>query len=187
RRLQNEFRNVPAKYSKLKGSRLMLLTKKCNQRTYWEAYGYEEKLARLQALLAEFPDLCEVFDALQEYHFICTADTEPIRRLRLTEWINKYLSSEVEEVRDAAKTVQNWKENILNSFTHGITNGPVEALNNQIKRLKKISCGVHDFEGFRKRILLCFGTTSFVRNQYTIFGEKHAHKISIKKEDLSHD
>ncbi|MCD8336907.1 MAG: ISL3 family transposase [Lachnospiraceae bacterium] len=187
RRLQNEFRNIPAKYSKLKDSRLMLLTKECSQRTYWEAYGYEEKLARLQTLLAEFPDLCEVFDALQEYHFICAVDTEPIRRLKLTEWINKYLSSEVGEVRDAAKTVENWKENILNSFTHGITNGPVEALNNQIKRLKKISCGVHDFESFRKRILLCFGTTSFVRNQYTIFGEKHAQKISIKKEDLDHD
>ncbi|MCC8080536.1 MAG: ISL3 family transposase [Lachnospiraceae bacterium] len=187
RRLQNEFRNDPAKYAKLKDSRLMLLTKECNQRTYWEAYGYEKKLARLQTLLAEFPDLCEVFDAMQEYHFICTADMEPIRRLRLAERINKYLSSDVEEVRIAAKTVRNWKENILNSFTYNITNGPVEALNSQIKRLKKISCGVHDFDNFRKRILLCFGSTSFVRNQYTIFGEKRAHKISIKKEDLNHD
>lgn len=187
RRLQNEFRNVPAKYSKLKDSRLMLLTKECNQRTYWESVGYEEKLARLQELLSEFPDLCEVFDALHEYHYICTQDTEAIRKLLLNEWINKYLSSDVQEVRDAAKTVQNWKENILNSFTCGVTNGPVEALNNQIKRLKKISCGVHDFENFRKRILLCFGTTGFVDNQFTIFGEKRARKISIKKEDLNHD
>jgi len=187
RRLQNEFRSDPGKYSKLKDSRLMLLTKEYNQRTYWEAYGYEEKLARLQALLAEFPDLCEVFDALHEYHFIRTVETEPIRRLKLTEWIGKYLSSDVPEVRAAAKTVQNWEENILNSFKYSVTNGPVEALNSQIKRLKKISCGVHDFESFRKRILLCFGTTSFERNQYTIFSEKRAHKISIKKEDLEHD
>lgn len=187
RRLQNEFRHNTVKYAKLKDSRLMLLTKECNQRLYWESAGYVEKLARLQELLAEFPDLCEVFDAMQEYHVICKTDTEPIRRLRLTEWIDKYMSSDVEEVRNAAKSVRNWKENILNSFIYNISNGPVEALNSQIKRLKKISCGVHDFESFRKRILLCFGTTGFVDNQFTIFGEKRSRKITIKKEDLNHD
>lgn len=174
RRLQNGFRdNDEDMYKLLKSSKHILLTKEAHKELYWGPDPGDSRCGnRLRTLLETFPDLSEAYGALQEFHCLSDEELEPLRRLALTEWIDRYTSSEVPELRDAACTIRRWKKYILNSFRYGKSNGPCEGLNNRIKSLKRVSYGVHDFENFRKRILLTNGLVKFSDVQYTIFGEK---------------
>ena len=61
--------------------------------------------------------------------------------------------SNVPEFDECSKTIKNWENYILNSFTCPYTNGFTEGCNNKIKVLKRNSYGVRNFERFRSRIL----------------------------------
>ena len=52
------------------------------------------------------------------------------------------------------KTYRNFEENILNYFTHRMSSGPVEGLNNKIKVIKRRGFGFRNVVNFAKRIFL---------------------------------
>ena len=74
----------------------------------------------------------------------------------MDEWISSALDSEIKPLVDCAKTMMNWKKEILDSFTTSCTNGFIEGCNNKIKVLKRISYGCRNFRRFRNRILHIF-------------------------------
>ncbi|HHZ06993.1 MAG TPA: transposase [Clostridiales bacterium] len=55
-----------------------------------------------------------------------------------------------------AKTMLNWQDRILSSFTAPVTNGFTEGCNNKIKVLKRNAYGFRNFKRFRNRILHMF-------------------------------
>ena len=57
-------------------------------------------------------------------------------------------------VNQLGRTIRKWATPIANWCTAGVSNGPTEAPNNLIKRLKRIACGYPDFDNYRTRILL---------------------------------
>lgn len=68
------------------------------------------------------------------------------------------------QMMKARRTIQKVYTEILNSFTYGFSNGPVEGMNNKIKVIKRIGYGFRNFENFRQRILIAFKNSFFAMN-----------------------
>lgn len=61
------------------------------------------------------------------------------------------------EVQRLGKTIRRWFDKICNYHLAKVTNGPTEALNNLIKRIKRIGFGFRSFKNYRVRALLYAG------------------------------
>ena len=97
----------------------------------------------------------------------------------MSEWLEKYTSCSIPEVKSAANTVRHYRGYIQNSLKYHKSNSTAEGRNRAIKEIKRNSYGQHSFENFRRRILLAFGPTHFVKKTYTVFDEKRATKENL--------
>ncbi|HVA08026.1 MAG TPA: transposase, partial [Acidimicrobiales bacterium] len=61
------------------------------------------------------------------------------------------------EVQKLGRTIKKWFDKIANYHLARVSNGPTEALNNLIKRIKRIGFGFRNFENYRIRALLYAG------------------------------
>ena len=61
------------------------------------------------------------------------------------------------EVQRLGRTLHRWFDKICNYHLAKVTNGPTEALNNLVKRIKRIGFGFRNFENYRIRALLYAG------------------------------
>jgi transposase len=61
------------------------------------------------------------------------------------------------EIQKLGRTLKAWFEKIANFHLARVSNGPTEALNNLIKRIKRIGFGFRNFENYRIRALLYAG------------------------------
>lgn len=61
------------------------------------------------------------------------------------------------ELQRLGRTIERWFEKICNWHKARVTNGPTEALNNLIKRIKRIGFGFRNFANYRIRALLYAG------------------------------
>lgn len=61
------------------------------------------------------------------------------------------------EVRSLGRTLARWFDEITNWHKAFVSNGPTEAVNNLIKRIKRIGFGFRSFEHYRIRVLLYAG------------------------------
>lgn len=172
RRYQHEFqeKGETENYKKVKNLIRLLKTKQDNQSLYWGPRT-NENLKRLDDAFAIAPDLKEAYDALQYYHDIAASFPYSTQFEELTEWIKLYTSSEIEEIHSAACTIRHWRGYIQNSWKYGKSNGLCEGFNNKVKVLKRASFGLHNFEIFRKRILLTCGKIKLTHDPATIFDE----------------
>ncbi len=119
-----------------------------------------------------FPELVEAYCAVQDFHILRNEPTPVHKRAALIDWINKYAVSSVPEVAKLAQRIYRWRLEIYNTWQFKKSNSPAEGLNDSIKVLKRVAYGHHDFDNFRKRILLCFGPVKLVRKTISISREK---------------
>ena len=61
------------------------------------------------------------------------------------------------EVRSLGRTLLRWKEQIAAWHRAHVSNGPTEAANNLIKRIKRVAFGFTNFRNYRVRVLLYAG------------------------------
>ena len=61
------------------------------------------------------------------------------------------------EVQRLGRTISKWFDKLCNYHLAKVSNGPTEALNNLIKRIKRIGFGFRNFENYRIRALLYAG------------------------------
>jgi len=61
------------------------------------------------------------------------------------------------EVRSLGRTLARWFSEITNWHKASVSNGPTEAVNNLIKRIKRIGFGFRSFAHYRIRVLLYAG------------------------------
>ena len=61
------------------------------------------------------------------------------------------------EVRQLGRTIVRWRHQIVAWHRAHVTNGPTEAVNNLIKRVKRVAFGMTRFRNFRIRVLLYAG------------------------------
>ncbi|MGO9334051.1 MAG: ISL3 family transposase, partial [Acidimicrobiales bacterium] len=61
------------------------------------------------------------------------------------------------EIQKLGQTLRRWFDKLCNYHLAKVSNGPTEALNNLIKRIKRIGFGFRNFENYRIRALLYAG------------------------------
>jgi transposase len=61
------------------------------------------------------------------------------------------------ELRSMGGTLRRWRDQILNWHITGASNGPTEALNLLIKKIKRVGHGFRNFNNYRLRVLLYTG------------------------------
>jgi transposase len=65
--------------------------------------------------------------------------------------------SHPDEVRSLGRTLRRWRDQILAWHDASVSNGPTEAINNLIKRIKRVGFGFRKFTHYRIRVLLYTG------------------------------
>jgi transposase len=84
-------------------------------------------------------------------------DRDNAQRL-LHKWLVHCADSNVPELHRLAKTIDAWREEFLAYFsTGGVSNGPTEAMNLLIKKIKRVGHGFRNFDNYRLRLLLHCG------------------------------
>ena len=77
---------------------------------------------------------------------------------RLYGWTVFCIDSGVAEIARLARTITTWREEFLAYFSAGrISNGPTEAVNLLIKKIKRVGHGFRNFSNYRLRLLLHCG------------------------------
>lgn len=95
-------------------------------------------------------------DLRQVYRAQGRADAEQ----RLHRWLTFCANSTVPELHRLAGTIDSWREELLAYFdTGGISNGPTEATNLLIKKVKRSGHGFRNLNNYRLRLLLHCGVT----------------------------
>jgi transposase len=61
------------------------------------------------------------------------------------------------EVRRLGRTIKRWRDQIVAWHRSHVTNGPTEAINNLVKRVKRVAFGMRRFRNYRIRALLYAG------------------------------
>jgi transposase len=129
----------------IKGTRWLWLKAKGNlkrkeQYTLAEIMKVNRRLQRAYVLKEDF----EAFYASED-------STEAAKFLKA--WTRRCNQSRLEPFLALAKRLNRWADGILSYFTHRITNGISEGINNLIKVIKRKAYGFGDFEYFRLKIL----------------------------------
>jgi transposase len=78
-------------------------------------------------------------------------------RRRLERFYAHSRRADVVELRRLATTVHRWEHEILGWHHTGLSNGPTEAMNLLIKKIKRVGHGFRNFENYRLRLLLHCG------------------------------
>jgi transposase len=82
----------------------------------------------------------------------------PDAHRRLHDVLARCVFSDVPELLRLARTLDAWREELLAYFTTGgVSNGPTEAINLLIKRIKRVGFGFRNFRNYRLRLLLHCG------------------------------
>jgi transposase len=67
--------------------------------------------------------------------------------------LDRMATSTLPEIKTLRKTLMKWKNEILNYFATGLTNGRTEGFNNLAKLLQKRAFGFRSFANYRLRLL----------------------------------
>ena len=111
-------------------------------------YDLREKLLDIDEELKMSYQLKELFLDITHH-----ATYENVKN-QLINWISLVREQNIEEMNEAANTIENWLEYICNSFIDKrFSNGFTEGLNNKIKVIKRVGFGYKDFDFFRLRLL----------------------------------
>ncbi len=89
--------------------------------------------------------------------FYRTSDPDEARRLLKELQAHCVRRAMPPEVQRLGRTIRDWFDKICNYHLARVSNGPTEALNNLIKRIKRIGFGFRNFENYRIRALLYAG------------------------------
>ena len=66
--------------------------------------------------------------------------------------------ADIPELTRLARTIDSWRPELLAYFdTAGVSNGPTEAINLLIKKIKRVGHGFRNFDNYRLRLLLYCG------------------------------
>lgn len=97
--------------------------------------------------------------------------------------IKQFRYSQIEEMKEVADTLNNWKKEILNLFVwvknRKISNGPIDGKNYYIKKIIYNGNGMQNFERTRNKIL-------YSQNKYEKYdlNIEYNDSIKIKSDDL---
>lgn len=115
---------------------------------------------KLDDVLEEHLDLSYAYFLKELFRDVYKAPDYDTGEALLEEWIQLAWSSPFTAFHQVAKTIENWKPQILQYFLTPFTNGRIEGTNHKIKNIKRRAYGFRNLERFRLRVFLeCTGKT----------------------------
>lgn len=124
--------------------------------------GAEAHTTRSYARLLAGLDACDpnrevaaAWIAAQELRHVYAAPDLARARARLHRFYWACADTDVPELHRLGRTIAAWQDQLLAYFS----NGPTEAVNLLIKRVKRVGFGFRNFANYRLRLLLHCGTT----------------------------
>ena len=143
------FENGDTKKQLLARSRYLLFKTK----TKWK----ESQKRRADILFREYPDLKDAYNLSMMFRNIYeTSKSKLEAEKRFFEWSNKIKEKNFPSFVNAAESILNHKETILNFFINRTTNALAENFNSKIKAFRAIFRGVTDIDFFIYRLTLIF-------------------------------
>lgn len=98
--------------------------------------------------------------ACQELRHVYGAPDLDRARRRLLRFYQACADPGIPELERLGRTISAWQPQLLARFTTaGVSNGPTEAVNLLIKRIKRVGFGFRSFDNYRLRLLLHCGVT----------------------------
>src|SRR3954447_6496338 len=96
--------------------------------------------------------------AAQALRLIFTCRSRYAAEQHLHRWLTHCAEHNIPELRRLAGTIDAWRAELLAYFdTGGVSNGPTEAMNSLIKKIKRVGHGFRNFNNYRLRLLLNCG------------------------------
>jgi transposase len=93
--------------------------------------------------------------AAQDLRLIYQASDRTQAEQRLHRWLTFCADSDIPELHRLAGTIDSWRNELLAYFdTGGVSNGPTEATNLLIKKVKRSGHGFRNIDNYRLRLLL---------------------------------
>jgi transposase len=103
--------------------------------------------------LDHHPKLREIYHFKEAIHGLYRCRGYNRAKRALVAILDRMAASELKEIQRLRKTLMKWKNEILNYFATGITNGRTEGFNNLAKLLQKRAFGFKSFKNYRLRLL----------------------------------
>ena len=113
---------------------------------------YFERRALYQWLDA-YPKLKELYHFKEALHGLYRCRGYDRARRALVGLLDRMARSQLVEIKRLRGTLMKWKNEILNYFVTGLTNGRTEGFNNLAKLLQKRAFGFKSFKNYRLRLL----------------------------------
>jgi transposase len=96
--------------------------------------------------------------AAQELRLLYREPSRDRAERRLLRWFTTIADHQIPELVRLARTLDAWRTELLAYFdTGGVSNGPTEAVNGLIKKVKRVGHGYRNFANYRLRLLLHCG------------------------------
>jgi transposase len=115
-------------------------------------------LAGLDAGDTTDEQLARTWVAAQELRLIYHAADRDRAQQGLYRWLAYCADADVPELTRLARTIDSWHAEFLAYFDTGrVSNGPTEAVNLLIKKIKRVGHGFRNFDNYRLRLLLHCG------------------------------
>lgn len=140
----------------LKGCRWIMLKKDLTRK----------QKRKLQEVIEENQNIAKAMLLKEAFSAFYEAETGEEALKVLEEWTEQCEESALKPFKKLAKRLNRWKDGILAYFTHKITNGMSEGINNKIKVIKRRSYGFHDVDYFFLKILKATGFIPDMREVY---------------------
>ena len=113
------------------------------------------RINRLHQMLNLSSELRDAYNLKEEFFRITINIKAENAKKELQIWINRCRNSGIPEMITVSNTIENWLEEIVNSFKNDkYNNGFTEANNNVIDKIIAVSYGYKNFEFFRLRTLV---------------------------------
>jgi transposase len=114
----------------------------------------KKKLARA-FLLA--PQLKVIYEHKEKFRLIFNQRlTREQGEIALNQWIEEAKKMKNKHLDKFLHMLNDWKEYVLNYFTHRFTTSIIEGINNSIKTVKRMGYGFRNFANFKQRVLISF-------------------------------
>ena len=162
-RLQKQYGYNSWQYRMLKNKKNVTLLRKYSNDINWYTYSQrfrnghmvdELKIDIRNKILGISKELENAYLLKELFLDIVHYTTYEYAEDEIKEWIDTVKNYNIEEMNNAASTIENWLPYIVNSFIDKrFSNGFTEGLNNKIKVIKRIGFGYRNFKFFRLRIM----------------------------------
>ncbi len=119
-----------------------------------------EGWARLEAALDtgdRFGEVGAAYLAKELLREVYAIQLTAVARRRLERFYAWCAQADVPELARLARTIGAWQHEILGWHRTGLSNGPTEAMNLMVKKIKRVGHGFRNFENYRLRLLLHCG------------------------------